>query len=413
MNRTIRIDNIPRTQAYRIAAALAALTLIGFTAAPICKAVSPPPDGGYSGQNTAEGTSALFSLTTGTNNTALGFQALFSDTTGDFNTATGVRALRFNTANDNTATGWQALYKNTTGTPNTAVGRSALELNTTGQNNTAVGFQALRVNTEAENTAVGHQAGASNTTGATMCAVGAFALFSNNTGNANNAVGDIALFDNTTGSFNNAFGVNALGHSTGSSNTAVGDGAGASLGTGDGNVYVGAGVVGVDGDNNTTRIRNIGATAQDTGIFVTLNAVGGDKLGHVNLTSSRRFKEEIKPMDKASEALFALKPVSFRYKKEFDQSQAERFGLVAEEVEKVNRDLVARNDRGELTTVRYEAVNAMLLNEFLKEHRKVEQLETTIAKQQKQIDALTEDLQKVSDQLELSKPAPRVVGNNH
>jgi hypothetical protein len=117
-------------------------------------------------------------------------------------------------------------------------------------------------------------------------------------------------------------------------------------------------------------------------------------------------------MDNASQAILALKPVTFRYKQEIDPARSPQFGLVAEEVAKVNPDLVTRDAKGELYTVRYEAVNAMLLNEFLKQHRKVEQQDATIAKQQKQIEALTAGLQKVSDQLELSKPAPRTVLNN-
>jgi trimeric autotransporter adhesin len=134
--------------------------------------------------------------------------------------------------------------------------------------------------------------------------------------------------------------------------------------------------------------------------------------------SSKRFKEAIKPMDKASEAILALKPVTFCYKKEIDQDGIPQFGLVAEEVEKVNSDLVARDADGKAYTVRYEAVNAMLLNEFLKEHRKVEEQEckareqeTTIAQMKKQIEALTATVQKVSDQLTLSRPALQLVAN--
>src|SRR2546422_11022742 len=121
-------------------------------------------------------------------------------------------------------------------------------------------------------------------------------------------------------------------------------------------------------------------------------------------------------MDKASEAILALKPVTFRYKHELDPDGIPQFGLVAEQVEKVNPDLVVRDDQGKPYTVRYEAVNAMLLNEFLKEHRKVEEQEATIthlksavareeavaAQQQKQIIALTATVQKVSDKVEMS-----------
>jgi len=127
--------------------------------------------------------------------------------------------------------------------------------------------------------------------------------------------------------------------------------------------------------------------------------------------SSARFKEAIKSMDNASEALFALKPVIFRYKKEIDPQGISQFGLVAEEVEAVNSDLVVRDKEGKPYTVRYEAVNAMLLNEFLKEHRKVEKLEALVAQQHKGFEAaladLKEQIQKVSTELELNKPAPQ------
>jgi Chaperone of endosialidase len=140
------------------------------------------------------------------------------------------------------------------------------------------------------------------------------------------------------------------------------------------------------------------------------------QLGTQPPASSRRFKEAIKPMDKSSEAILGLKPVTFHYKS--DAQNTPQFGLIAEEVAKVNPDLVVRDDNGEIYTVRYEAVNAMLLNEFLKEHqravadhRKVEEQGALIARQQKQIEALTATVQKVSDQIALSKPAPQLVAN--
>ena len=134
------------------------------------------------------------------------------------------------------------------------------------------------------------------------------------------------------------------------------------------------------------------------------------------VTSSERFKENIKPMDKASEALFSLKPVTFRYKKEIDPNGTPQFGLVAEDVEKINPDLVVRDESGQVNSVRYDQVNAMLLNEFLKEHRKVRELEATLAREQndfqsklseqeKQIAALASGLHKVSAKLEISRPA--------
>jgi hypothetical protein len=157
------------------------------------------------------------------------------------------------------------------------------------------------------------------------------------------------------------------------------------------------------------------------GIPVLINS--NNKLGTV--TSSMRFKEDIKPMDNVSEALFALKPVTFRYKKEIDPAGTSQLGLVAEEVERVNPDLVVRDKEGKTYSVRYDQVNAMLLNEFLKEHKTVHEQgatitalrandakqEAVIAKQQKQIEALTAGLQKVSAQLEVNKPAQTVVNN--
>ncbi len=241
---------------------------------------------------------------------------------------------------------------------------------------------------------------------------------SNTTGNNNTAEGFQALESNTTGGSNTANGFDALFHNTGSNNIGLGYSAGSSLTTGSGNVCIGSGVLGVAGESNTTRIRNVYASvASARAVYVNSD----NKIG--TLASSRRFKDEIKPMDKASETILALKPVTFRYKPEFDPDRTPMFGLVAEEVEKVNPDLVTRNDKGEVETVRYEAVNAMLLNEFLKEHRTVQEQQATIgqlkqnfqsklAEQQKQIEALTAGLQKVSAQIEASKPAPQTVFNN-
>ena len=175
----------------------------------------------------------------------------------------------------------------------------------------------------------------------------------------------------------------------------------------------GRAIFGVAGESNTTRIRNIySSVASGRAVYVNSN----NKIG--TLASTRRVKNDIKPMDKASEAVLALKPVSFRYKKEIDASGTLQFGLIAEEVADINADLVTKDSEGKPETVRYEAVNAMLLNEFLKEHRKneqqeskIEQQDAEIARQQKQIEALTAGLQKVSAQLEASKPAPQVVNN--
>ena len=378
-----------------------------FALFPTAQAVVPAPDGGYPGGNTAEGDNALFSLTTGASNTAIGFAVLGSNTTGDFNTAEGSGALLFNTTGfQNTATGVNALVHNTTGSSNTASGVNTLFHNTTGFQNAATGVQSLF----------------SNTTGFHNTAAGFQALFSNTTGNHNTADGDNALVHTTTGILNTAIGAHALDQNvTGSSNVALGFQAGLTI-TGSGNVCIGENILGLTGESNVTRIRNIGSTAQANGVFVTVGA--GGKLGFQ--VSSRRYKDDIKPMDRASEALFALKPVSFRYKQEIDPARSPDFGLIAEDVAIVNPDLVARDEDGKIVTVRYQAVYAMLLNEFLKSHSKVQEQvaviaqvksnaakqEATIARQQKQIEALTEGLQKVSAQLEAGKTSPRIVLND-
>jgi hypothetical protein len=248
------------------------------------------------------------------------------------------------------------------------------------------------------------------------------ALISNASGLDNTAIGLLTLLNNTTGSFNTAIGARALSNNTtGSSNIAVGNSAGATLTTGNDNIDIGN--IGVAGEFKTIRI---GKQGRQTDTFIagisgatvpTGVAVMVEANGHLGtITSSARFKEAIKPMNEASTAILALQPVSFRYKHDLDPAGSPQFGLVAEEVAKVNPDLVVRDDEGKPYTVRYDAVNAMLLNEFLKEHRKVEQLkknfDSKIAEQQKQIEALTAGLQKVSAQLKLSKAAPKTVLNN-
>jgi Chaperone of endosialidase len=384
------------------------LILAWFALAPTGQAQlpSPAPDGGYPGGNTAEGQNALFSLTTGTFNTAVGWLSLVSLTTGSFNTGVGAGTLVLNTGDENTATGVGALLLNTTGSLNTANGVQALFNNSTGSDNTATGFKALFNNsTGIFNTANGFAALASNQTGGFNTAIGYQALPGNTTGSFNTAAGNNSLFVNTTGQHNTAIGLQALSqNTTGSLNTALGISAGSGVTTAD-NVIA----IGTSGENvaNTCYIGNIFGVTSAGATAVYVNSLG--KLGTV--VSSRRFKDEIKPMDKASEAILALKPVSFRYKQEIDPARSPQFGLVAEDVEKVNPDLVVRDAEGKVNTVRYEAVNAMLLNEFLKEHR-------TVQGQQKEIDALKAELkeqaaqiQKVSAQLEASKPAPQVVNN--
>jgi hypothetical protein len=305
---------------------------------------------------------------------------------------------------------------------NTAFGFQALADNTSSSGLTALGYQALTHNTTGlQNTAVGNEALAANTSGLINTAVGNDVLDNNTTGNSNTGVGGNALEFNTIGGNNTAVGHFALRNVTGSGNTALGDSAGVNLTSGSNNIDIGN--TGLAGESNTIRIGTAqtgtfvagirGATVSG-GIAVFVRANG--KLG--TNTSSRRFKDEIKPMDKASEAILALNPVSFRYKSEIDPEAIPQFGLVAEEVEKVHPDLIVRDEKGEPYSVRYEAVNAMLLNEFLKEHRKVEQQEATIAQLRKEMTAVNSRLkeheaqiQKVGARLEANRPAPQVADN--
>jgi uncharacterized coiled-coil protein SlyX len=364
------------------------VALACFGVSPLAQAVSPAPDGGYPGGNTAEGQNALFSLTTGGGNTAIGWSSLMRNTIGRFNTGVGNGTLLRNTAEGNTATGCAALLSNTAGGRNTADGAFAL-YHSTGNENTAIGYEALF----------------SNTTGNGNTAIGHGALVYNTTGNGNAAIGDGALVNNTAGSGNIAFGFSA----------------GVNVTTADNVICLGE-EIGGENLSNTTWISNIYGTTTQNGTTAPVIVSADGQLG--TTSSSARFKKDVKPMDKASETVLALKPVTFHYKS--DKTNTPQFGLVAEEVAEVDPDLVGRDRNGEIYTVRYDAVNAMLLNEFLKEHRKVEQqqatisqLESTVAKQeasaarqQKQIEALTAGLQKVSAQLEVSKPAPRTVLNN-
>jgi hypothetical protein len=378
MKTLIQTQQGRKLSAFVIATLLAWLGLL-----PNTEAVSPAPDGGYPGGNTAEGQNALLSITSGTYNTAVGLFWLLSNAEGSFNTGS-----------QNTASGAFALLNNTTGGDNTANGFGTLYSNTTGFNNTAIGFEPLY----------------SNTTGDQNMAIGRSALGFNTTGSNNNALGVGALENNATGEFNVAIGTSALQDSaTGDSNTAIGDSAGSNI-TGSGNVCIGAGVNGVAGESNITRIRNVyGSVATERAVYVTSD----NRIG--TMASSRRYKDQIKPMEKASEAIHSLNPVSFRYKKEVDPARSLCFGLIAEEVAQINPNLVTPDCEGKSETVHYEAINAMLLNEFLKEHQKVEQLmknfESKLAEQQKQIEALAAGLQKVSARIEVSRPAPQMVNS--
>jgi hypothetical protein len=305
------------------------------------------------------------------------------------------------------ANGFEALFNNNIGIQNTAIGSSALENDSTGNSNTATGFDALFSNTKGiNNTANGVGALGGNTQVNNNTASGALAL-SANTGDNNTAIGFEALFNSSAGTANTAIGAGALiSNSTGIDNTALGSGAGSAVTDASNVICIGFGVAGAN-VNNSCYIGNIfGQSVGGEGVSLLVDSSG--KLG--TQLSSRRFKKDIQPMDKASEVILALKPVTFHYKT--DNRDTPQFGLIAEEVAETDPDLVVRDQTGEIYTVRYEAVNAMLLNEFLKEHRTVQEQGATIARLQKQIDALTADLQKVSAHLEMSKTAPQTVLNN-
>jgi hypothetical protein len=383
------------------------------------------PGGDLGNGNTAVGFDTLTHLAPfpngdGHDNTALGSSALASDTIGFKNTATGANALRSNVSGvENTANGWNALQNNT-GNANTAHGSRALLNNSGGVDNTATGWSAL----------------ASNTTGTFNAAHGSSALVSNTTGVQNTASGEESLANNTTGNRNTAAGPQSLfNNTTGNRNIGLGYQAGLNLTTGDNNIDIGS--EGVAAEANTIRIGTSGTQSKTfvAGIrgITTGNAdalpVFIDSAGQLGtLSSSERFKDHIKPMDKTSEAILSLRPVTFHYKN--DTGGTSQFGLIAEDVAKVNPDLVVRDSQGEIYTVRYEAVNAMLLNEFLKENRKVEQqdrklqeqeatitqLRATVAQQEKDFTARLKEqdakIQKVNDKVELSKPATRTVNNN-
>jgi Chaperone of endosialidase len=332
------------------------LAFAWFIFLPTTRAVDPPPDGGYPVENTAEGEDALFSLTFGTENTALGYHALHECTLGFSNTAVGYDALTRNRT-----------INNVSGAANTAVGSQALEVNSIGQDNTAIGSRALGLST---------------------------------TGNGNTALGEEALYHDFTGSYNIAIGYLAALNCILSNNIIIGN-----LGTSrdSGTIRIGNPLV-----QTKTYVAGINGATLGNGIEVVINSDG--QLG--TITSSARYKEAIKPMKDASEAILSLHPVTFRYKKDLDPKGIPQFGLVAEDVEKINPDLVARDEQGKPYTVRYDAVNAMLLNEFLKEHQKVQRLEAVLAAVNERLKAQDAKIDKVNARVELTKPAPLTVLNN-
>jgi trimeric autotransporter adhesin len=368
------------------------------------QAVLPPPDGGYPGGNTAEGQNALFNLTSGGFNTAVGWVSLHSETTGNFNTAVGAGTLFRTNGDENTAVGTGALLSNSTGIPNTATGAFALFSNTGFVNN------PNRPNGEL---------GSFNT------ADGDRALFNNTEGGVNTAVGYRALINNTTGFANTAIGADTMGNnSTGNGNIALGAGAGGAVSTANEVIAIGTGGLNV---SNSCFIGQIYSNVQpQIGIdpdTVTITSSG--RLGRANV-SSRQYKHDIQPLHTASEAIYALKPVSFRYHKQYDQTQTIAFGLIAEEVAEVNPDLVGRNPEGQPESVRYEQINAMLLNEFLKEHRrgeeqdcKIQEQGTTIAELKSEIRRLAamvneqaSELRNVNAQLQISNAAAQEIASN-
>jgi len=332
---------------------LAAVALLyPMAAASKANAVNPPPDGGYPNFTTAEGTNALKTLTTGAANTAVGWYSLFGDTTASFNTGVGAGTLLFNNGDQNTGIGVAALLSNTTGSFNTATGLNALSSNSTGVSNTALGWGAL------------------------------------------------------------------LSNETGENNTAIGVRAGQNI-TGNSNICIGSQVSGVQGENNAIRIGdNLGGEARCFigGIASTVMAGGYPVVVNPNenqlgiMASSARFKKDIGSMDKASEAIFSLKPVTFHYKS--DDTSTPQFGLIAEDVVRVNRALITVDQEGKPFTVRYEQINAMLLNEFLKEHKKVEKLESTVATLAATVKEQAAEIQKVSAQLRIGGSGPQIVANN-
>src|SRR5579884_1497640 len=406
------------------------------------------PESALPGFNTADGDHALFNVTTGVGNAAFGWYSLFANSDGAFNTGVGAGTLALNVGNQstgegtqNTAVGAVALLLNSRGHGNTAVGASALLSNDSTGNgvasfNSAFGSEALKNNTDGfQNTAVGADALFSNTTGGLNTAVGDAALFSNTTGGLNTAVGYAALVNNTTSNGNTAVGNDALGNNTtGNGNVAIGASAGVGIFTASNVIAIGNSVPATD-VSNTTWITNIfGVTTINSTTAPVIVSQDG-QLG--TISSSARFKKDIADMGKSSETILSLRPVTFHYKN--DTSAVAQFGLIAEEVEKVDPDLIIRDKEGKPYSVRYEAVNAMLLNEFLKEHKKVEQqqaiiaelkamattqqatiaeLKATVARQHGEMEALTAQLkeqaaqlQKVSAQLELARTKPQSVAD--
>jgi hypothetical protein len=389
------------------------------------QAINPPPDGCYPNFTTAEGCNALKALTSGAGNTGIGAFALFQNTDAGSNTAVGAAALALNNADSNTAVGATALLLNTTGDANTAVGRNALTNNQIGSDNNAVGAFALFNN---DSSGMG-LANFNN-------AHGRNALLNNVDGDENDAFGDDAMEENTTGAQNTAMGDDALdGNTTGNGNTAVGKEAGNSIVDGNDNVVLGHNA----GIGIVHASRNIAIGVEENGPFADFDdtcfigsifgqivsdpgsqtAVFVDQFNNVGVfNSSRRYKHDIQPMDKASETLYRLKPVTFKFNS--DWKGTKQYGLIAEEVAEVDPKLVTHAKDGEIESVHYEQINNMLLNEFLKEHKKVEEQQASISQLKSEMKTMLAQLKeqagqihKVSAQLEITKDAPRLSASNH
>jgi hypothetical protein len=443
-----------------------AVALCWFALSPALKAGCPNPPGVCFGQNTAVGQDALFNVTTGVWNVGVGVQALFNDTIGNQNTAIGYQTLFTNvdgdhstgigsqalfnntSGSDNVGVGFRTLYTNTTGSRNTGMGYRTLSFSDTGSENTAIGWNALYNNRNGGdfNTAVGSQAALHNLNSEFNVAVGDSSLASFNgttaTDGANTALGSIALTLLTSGQENVAVGRRALENlASASNNTAVGWRSGDNLIDGNNDVTIGssAGVTFVHANNNIAIGAPGGGNFADSSNTCFIGSIHDEPVSDAGsaqavfvdqfnvlgfLPSSERFKHDITPMDKASEVLYGLKPVTFKYNN--DKTGKTQYGVIAEEVAKVAPDLVFRDKNGIVETLRFEQIGAMMLNEFLKEHKKVEEqqasiadLKSTVTLQQKEMQVLTAQLkeqamqiQKVSAQLQTTKSAPQTVANN-
>ena len=375
----------------------------------------------YGFNNTASGYQTLSGIVAGNNNTATGYQALSINDTSN-NTATGYQALYNNSANNNTATGYQALYNNTTGADNNANGYLALYTNTTGSFNTATGYQALQYNTANDNTATGSFALYGTTTGGGNTATGALALAINTYGADNTADGYSALAANSFGYNNTASGTFALAaNSTGTNNVAIGYNAAPDITTGTNNIAIGSSAasnvsggnsnnieIGTAGTSTDNGVISIGTSGVQTSFFA--QGIYGVSSGNnsavpvlvdssgqlVTVSSSRRFKEDIKDMGEASNGLMRLRPVTFRYKKPLaDGSQPIQYGLIAEEVAKVYPDLVSYSADGQIETVKYQVLDSMLLNEVQRQQAQIREQQAANREQQNQIRDLQERLAKM------------------